>query len=74
MCHDVMSAARARCPDCRQPVDVPYSWCEDNRGFLDQRGRLDDAFAYQLLIEHARRVPILHPTLLPEHHMMRRPA
>jgi hypothetical protein len=74
MCNDFMSVARARCPDCREVIEVPYSWCVENRGFLDLKGRLDDAFAHQLLHEHARRMPILHPTLLPDQHLTRRPA
>lgn len=74
MCSDVMSTVRARCPDCGEVLEVPYSWCEDNRGFVDLKGRLDDGFAEQLLREHAEQKPILHPTVLAEHHMMRRPA
>lgn len=70
MCRDVMSAVRARCPDCRAVIEMPYNWCPapEHGGFLDE------AAANAQLMEHARQMPILHPTLLPEHHLTRRPA
>jgi hypothetical protein len=70
MCDNVMSAARTRCPDCGQVLLVPFNWCTDPefRGFPDER------LAAQILREHAEEMPILHPTVLPEHHLMRRPA
>ena len=70
MCRNVMSTARSRCPDCQEIVEVPYNWCEDP----DYCGFVDEAAAHAQLVEHARRAPILHPTVLPEHHLLRRPA
>lgn len=70
MCDNVMSVAQARCPDCKAVLMVPYNWCPDPRfrGFYDERA------AARLLVAHAREMPLLHPTILPEHHALRRPA
>jgi hypothetical protein len=68
MCDNVMSAARARCPDCGEIMQVPYNWCPDRPGHPDER------LAADILRRHAEQMPILHPTLLAEHHLMRRPA
>lgn len=70
MCDNRMSVARARCPDCKAILLVPYNWCPHPA----RRGFLDDDLAARILIEHARQMPVLHPTLLPAHHLMRRPA
>jgi hypothetical protein len=70
MCDNVMSAARARCPDCLEVFQVPYNWCSNP----EFRGHPDERLAQDILMRHAEQMPILHPTLLPEHHLMRRPA
>lgn len=71
-CDLVMSTARVRCPDCQAIVQVPYSWCPvpTHSGFGDDLGRVASAG----LVAHALDMPVLHPTLLPEHHAIRRPA
>lgn len=66
MCDNVMQIARLRCPDCRNVVMVPACW---GCGLLP-----DAAVQAAFLIEHARDMPLLHPTLLPDHHMTGRPA
>ncbi len=71
MCRDVMSVARARCPDCRAVLEVPYVWCGEHP---DGGDFLDPAAAQAQLVAHALEMPILHPTVLPEHHLTRRPA
>lgn len=67
MCVDVMSAVHARCPDCAARLLMPYTFCPDGGAGLHP-------VAFTVLLEHARRRPILHPTVLPDRHRTRRPA
>lgn len=64
----VKSVKRVLCVDCRAPIWVPYEFGCDAPGMVDGRA------AARSVLEHARAMPLLHPTLLPEHHALRRPA
>jgi hypothetical protein len=70
MCEDMMSAAYVRCPDCQQRLEMPVTWCREHL----YGGIVDERLGPRILLEHARRMPLLHPTVLPEHHLTRRPA
>lgn len=61
----VMSVKRLRCVDCRAVIWVPYEF-----GHIP--GLIDGRAAARTVLDHARAMPLLHPTLLPEHHALRR--
>jgi hypothetical protein len=65
MCVDVMSAIRLRCPDCRALLQMPCTFCPGSH----LHAIVDKRLVARLLLEHAHQAPILHPTVLAEHHL-----
>lgn len=61
MCNEFMSVARARCPDCREILIVPYDWCAQEF--------TAPALVADMLAAHARLMPVLHPTVLGDAHL-----
>jgi hypothetical protein len=59
---DRMSVTITHCPDCRTQLWISHDWDLDD-GCLTRR-------VAAVLVDHAREMPILHPTLLPDQHLV----
>lgn len=62
----VCSTIILRCVDCTAPIVAAYDYTA--------RALVDPIDTARRIAAHAREMPLLHPTLLPDHHSLRRPA